>query len=92
MSKGWQKPIRLINFGDEYSQENIIQRLPENQGKVILQPFQKAEYKPEVNKEDKPKAGGLYGLYLYYYYKLGLYLRTKKLTPIRCIICSEMIC
>lgn len=80
--KGWQKPIRLINLGKEYSQENIMKRLLENQSKVILKPFQKAEYKPEINKrEERPKVGGLYGLCLYYCYKLGALPKHKNLNP-----------
>lgn len=85
--KGYNKPIRLYRLGDEYTNEAILRRLHENFQKCrFLQPFQ-----PETivvrpfglpTREDKiKKVGGLYGLYLYYCYKLGYLPKYKTINP-----------
>lgn len=81
--KGWRKPIRLVNLGEDYTNERIIERLRENQSKVILQPFQRETYLPrqyrlQTREHKIRKVGGLYGLYLHYCYKLGYLPRYKK--------------
>lgn len=81
--KGWCKPIRLINLGEDYTNERITERLRENQGKIILQPFQRAHYRPrqyrlQTREHKIKKIGGLYGLYLHYCYKLGYLPKYKK--------------
>ena len=73
--KGYSKPIRLKNLGEEYTNSRITERLKENRGKKLI-PF--SDEKPKAKqynlptREDKiKKHKGLYGLYLYYCYRLG---------------------
>lgn len=80
--KGYTKPIRLKSLGDEYTEEAIRRRLTENQG-VRLMPFtnQKVvirQYCLPTREQKIKKVGGLYGLYLYYCYKLGYLPKYKK--------------
>lgn len=83
---GWDKPIRLKNFGDGYSNEDIIKRLQENQGKaVLLKPFhQQAAHRQSKSNKGRNNANAkrknlssLYRLYLYYCYKLGTLPKSK---------------
>lgn len=82
--KGYEKPIRLKNLGEEYTNARIEERIRENRGKWSqIQPFQKQTYKTRQyrlpTREHKiKKKGGLYGLYLYYSYKLGYLPKYKK--------------
>lgn len=79
LPKGSQKSIRLYRLGEEYTKENIIKRLQENQNKVILKPFQRQTYKKDQRRlpsgkyvgSKKKNLSSLYRLYLYYCYKLG---------------------
>ena len=80
--KGYTKPIRLKSLGEEYTEEAIRRRLTENQG-VRLMPFtnQKVvirQYRLPTREQKIKKVGGLYGLYLYYCYKLGYLPKYKK--------------
>lgn len=80
--KGYKKPIRLKSLGQEYTEEAIRRRLMENQG-VRLMPFtnQKVvirQYRLSTREQKIKKVGGLYGLYLYYCYKLGYLPKYKK--------------
>ncbi len=80
--KGYKKPIRLKSLGQEYTEEAIRRRLTENQG-VRLMPFtnQKVvirQYRLPTREQKIKKVGGLYGLYLYYCYKLGYLPKYKK--------------
>lgn len=87
--KGFEKHIRLQRLGDEYLLPRIKERIYENRNKVRLEPFQKGYYyKPKqyllITREDRiKKVGGLYGLYLYYCYKLGYLPKYKKQNPAR---------
>ena len=81
--KGYDRPVRLKNLGEDYTNEAIIARLKENQGKVILKPFQKStvrvrQYKLPTREHKIRKVGGLYGLYLYYCYALGYLPKYKQ--------------
>lgn len=81
--KGWEKPIRLANLGEDYTNERIVERLRENQGRVLLKPFQKRSYRPRqynlpTREHRIKKVGGLYGLYLHYCYKLGYLPKYKR--------------
>lgn len=82
--QGYNKPIRLKNLGDDYTNARILERIKENREYwADIKPFQKAEYKPRLyrlqTREHKiKKRGGLYGLYLYYCYRLGYLPKYKK--------------
>lgn len=86
--KGYKKPIRLTQLGEEYSKERIRERLIENRDNVLFEPFQPKTYRPRqyvlLTREHKiRKVGGLYGLYLHYCYKLGTLPKYKKQNPAR---------
>jgi len=83
LPKGSKQPIRIYRLGEEYTEQRIIERLRENQGKVILRQFQRQTYRPPQyrlpTREHKiRKVGGLYGLYLHYCYKLGYLPKYKQ--------------
>ena len=74
--KGDERPIRLHRLGEEYTKERITQRLIENRDNIDFEPFQPKTYRPKQyrlrTRSDRiGKFGGLYGLYLYYCYRLG---------------------
>ena len=74
--KGDERPIRLHRLGEEYTKERITQRLIENRDSIDFEPFQPKTYRPKQyrlrTRSDRiGKVGGLYGLYLYYCYRLG---------------------
>ena len=80
---GYSKPIRLKNLGEEYTNEAIEKRLAYNRNDLNMMTVQYRTYKPRQynlqTREDKiKKVGGLYGLYLYYCYKLGYLPKYKK--------------
>ena len=80
--KGYSKPIRLKNLGDDYTEEAIRKRLIENQ-RINISPFENRYYKPRQytlpTRQDKiQKKSGIYRLYLYYCYKLGYLPKYKK--------------
>lgn len=80
--KGYSKPIRLKNLGDDYTEEAIRRRLIENQ-RINISPFDNNYYKPRQytlpTRQDKiQKKSGIYRLYLYYCYKLGYLPKYKK--------------
>ena len=82
--KGYDKPIRLKNLGEDYTNDSIMKRLRENQNRwADIEPFQRAVYKPrqyrlQTRKDKIKKVGGLYGLYLHYCYRLGYLPKYKK--------------
>ena len=74
--KGWEKPIRLMRLGKEYTNERIMQRLSANPESVRFKSFQmpkplKRQYLLLMRKDRIGKVGGLRGLYLKYCYMLG---------------------
>lgn len=80
--KGYSKPIRLKNLGDDYTEEAIRKRLIENQ-RINISPFENKYYKPRQyslpTRQDKiQRKSGIYRLYLYYCYKLGYLPKYKK--------------
>lgn len=82
--KGYKKPIRLKNLGDEYSKERIYERVKENKYRYNeIQELKKKAYRTRQynlpTRGDKlKKRGGIYGLYLYYCYRLGYLPKYKK--------------
>ena len=83
--KGYDKPIRLKNLGADYTNDRIVERIKENRNRwAEIEPFQRATYKPrqyrmQTRGQKLKKKGGLYGLYLYYCYRLGyLWYYVKK--------------
>lgn len=86
LPKGSKKPIRLYRLGDEYANDRIMERLKENQGKVLLRTFQREtpkcrQYVLATREQRIRKVGGIKGRYLYYCYKLGYLPRYKKQSP-----------
>lgn len=80
--KGYSKPVRLKNLGENYTEEAIRRRLVENQ-QIKITPFANEMYKPRQynlpTREHKiQKKSGLYRLYLYYCYRLGYLPKYKK--------------
>ena len=82
--KGYDKPIRLKNLGADYTNDRIVERIKENRDRwAEIEPFQRATYKPrqyrmQTRGQKLKKKGGLYGLYLYYCYRLGYLPKYKK--------------
>lgn len=92
------KPIRTYRLGEEYSTKRIKERLLANRDTLRLGSFQKTAYKPRQynlpTRENKiKKVGGLYGLYLYYCYRLGYLPKTKppNLTRIHYIFKDDLL-
>jgi len=86
LPKGSKKPIRLYRLGEEYANDRLMERLRENQGKVLLRTFQREAPKPRqyalITREQRiRRVGGLKGRYLYYCYKLGYLPKYKKQSP-----------
>lgn len=83
--KEYKKPIRLYRLGEQYTEKAIVERISQNKSRVKMVTFQKA--KPQyliATREDRiKKVGGLYGLYLYYCYRLGYFDKQKKKNPAR---------
>ena len=80
--EAYDKPIRLKNLGEEYTNEAIKRRLIENQ-RMKIEPFQRETFRPRQYRlptrgNKLRKKGGLYGLYLYYCYRLGYLPKYKK--------------
>ena len=86
--KEWKRPIRLVRMGEEYSNEQIRQRLRNNPPEVrrgMLCLAERKHYRrcypagPRKTSRDR-KISGLKGLYYHYCYLLG-YLPKRKLKP-----------
>lgn len=80
--KGYSKPVRLKNLGENYTEEAIRKRLLENQ-RIRIEPFANTMYKPrQYNLPTRvhkiQKKSGIYRLYLYYCYRLGYLPKYKK--------------
>lgn len=74
--KGSEKPIRTYRLGEEYTKEKILERLTANRDNIVFKPFQPKtyivrQYRLPTRENKIQKVGGLYGLYLYYCYRLG---------------------
>ena len=74
--KGSEKPIRTYRLGEEYTKEKILERLTANRDNIVFKPFQPKtyivrQYRLSTRENKIQKVGGLYGLYLYYCYRLG---------------------
>lgn len=81
--KGYNKPIRLKNLGEDYTNARIEERLRANRDLTDIQPFQRQTYRPRqyrlpTRKDKIKKVGGIYGLYLHYCYRLGYLPKYKK--------------
>ncbi len=80
--KGSGKLIRTFRLGEEYTKEKIIERLIQNRDNIYFAPFQPKtcrirQYRLPTREDKIKKVGGLYGLYLHYCYKLGVYPKYK---------------
>lgn len=83
---GYDKPIRLYKLGENYTNEAIKRRLNENFQKIVQHPFQPRHvvlrrYNLPTREDKIKKVGGLYGLYLYYCYKLGYLPKYQRTSP-----------
>ena len=81
--KGYNKPIRLKNLGEDYTNARIEERLKANRDLIDIQPFQRQTYRPRqyrlpTRKDKIKKVGGIYGLYLHYCYRLCYLPKYKK--------------
>ena len=82
---GYKKPVRLINLGENYSNDAIRKRLHENMSRVdmyryTLSTVTSRQYRLLTREDKIRKIGGLYGLYLYYLYRLGKLPKYKKIS------------
>lgn len=78
--KDWKRPIRLIQMGEEYSNECIRARVaePKAHNKTEMRSFRKADICYKVKKVKTKKVKGLKGLYFYYCYRLGCFPQKKQ--------------
>ncbi len=80
--KGYSKPIRLKNLGDNYTEEAIRKRLIENQKIPIVhfanEVYKLRQYNLPTRRHHIQKKSGIYRLYLYYCYRLGYLPKYKK--------------
>lgn len=91
-------PIRTFRLGDEYTVESIKQRLVDNRSRIKFNSFQKTtpkerQYSFQTREHKIKKVGGIYGLYLFYCYKLGYLPKTKPpdLARIHYIFCDDLM-
>nr|WP_289698240.1 hypothetical protein [Enterocloster clostridioformis] len=83
IGKGWKRPKRLYQLGDDYTNERITERIRENSYAVKFSRFAEQAKPVKVIRvkgtlKDAKKIGGLRGLYLHYCYKLGILPKGKK--------------
>lgn len=80
--KGYSKPIRLKNLGEQYTNEKIMDRLAENREKPVPKKVTRTPAYMTVPKR-KPTVKGyphrskVYRLYLFYCYQLGVLPKNK---------------
>lgn len=80
----YTKSIRLYRLGNDYTNEAITQRLAENRNRVGMHRYTRLtvasrQYRLPTRGDKIRKIGGLYGMYLYYCYRLGKLPRYRKL-------------
>ena len=80
----YTKSIRLYRLGNDYTNEVITQRLAENRNRVGMHRYTRLtvasrQYRLPTRGDKIRKIGGLYGMYLYYCYRLGKLPRYRKL-------------
>lgn len=83
-----KRPVRLYRLGDEYTRDRLMERLRENQDKVLMRPFHTEPQKPKqylllTRADHIRRKSGLYRKYLYYCYRLGYLPSYKKPDPVR---------
>lgn len=79
--KGWKKPIRMINLGEDYTNARILERLDENHSNVIFKPFQPAtgrQYKLPTRCDRLYKLSGFRRVYLVFMYHIGAFPKYQK--------------
>ena len=81
---GYTKAIRLYRLGDDYTNEAITNRLGENRNRIGMHRYTRLtvasrQYRLPTRGDKIRKIGGLYGMYLYYCYRLGKLPRYRKL-------------
>jgi hypothetical protein len=80
----YTKSSRLYRLGNDYTNEAITQRLAENRNRVGMHRYTRLtvasrQYRLPTRGDKIRKIGGLYGMYLYYCYRLGKLPRYRKL-------------
>lgn len=86
--KGCKKPIRLTKLSEDYTPEAIRNRLIDNRYKLpprfVSKPFQPKQYKlPTCGDRILQSKSGIYRVYLYYAYRLGLIHSYRRPDPAR---------
>ena len=81
---GYTKAIRLYRLGDDYTNEAITNRIRDNRTRVGMHRYTRLtvasrQYRLPTRGDKIRKIGGLYGMYLYYCYRLGKLPRYRKL-------------
>lgn len=81
---GYTKAIRLYHLGDDYTNEAITNRIRDNRTRVGMHRYTRLtvasrQYRLPTRGDKIRKIGGLYGMYLYYCYRLGKLPRYRKL-------------
>ena len=80
----YNKPIRLYRLGENYTNEAILNRIKENRTRVGMYRYTQLtvvsrQYRLPTRGDKIRKIGGLYGMYLYYCYRLGKLPKYRKL-------------
>lgn len=80
----YTKSIRLYRLGEDYTNEAITQRIAENRTRIGMHRYTRLtvasrQYRLPTRGDKIRKIGGLYGMYLYYCYRLGKLPRYRKL-------------
>ena len=81
---GYTKSIRLNRVGDNYTNEAITNRIRDNRTRVSMHRYTRLtvasrQYRLPTRGDKIRKIGGLYGMYLYYCYRLSKLPRYRKL-------------
>lgn len=75
--KGYKKPIRLIKLSKDYTPEAICRRLTDNRYNLpphfVSRPYRPKQYNlPTCGDRILQRISGIYRVYLYYAYRLGV--------------------
>lgn len=84
--KGYKKPIRLTKLSEDYTPEAIRSRLIDNLYKLpphfVGKPYKPKQYNlPTCGERILQSTSGIYRVYLYYAYRLGLIHRYRRTDP-----------
>lgn len=88
ISRGWKKPKRLYQLGENYTNERILERINENSYAVKFARFseptkERRVYRLNGSLSNTKKIGGLRGLYFHYCYRLGILPKGRKVNYVK---------